>query len=86
MKAACAQVVEEGVPPRWVDETLRESDERRAQHDRAGRAEAARSDAAVVRRRADSETALVVAKAAKMTADKKVAGEHRRTASGEIDP
>ena len=43
-----AQVVEEGVPPRWVDETSRESDERRAQHGRAGRAEAARIDAVVL--------------------------------------
>ena len=35
-----AQVVEEGVPPRWVDETLRdlEHGERRAQHGRAGQA------------------------------------------------
>ena len=80
LKAAQVTVVEEGVPPRcnWVDETSRESDERRAQHGHAGRAEATRSDAAVLRRRA--EAALVVAKAAKMTADEKVAAERRRTA------
>ena len=48
-----AQVEEESVPPRWVDETSREHGERRAQHDHAGRAEADRSDAAVLRQRAD---------------------------------
>jgi hypothetical protein len=77
-----AQVVEEGVPPRWVDETSRESDERRAQHDRAGQAEAARIDAAVLMRRA--EAALVVAKAAKMTADEKVTADRRRTARAAV--
>ena len=71
------QVVEEGVPPRWVDETSREHGERRAQHDRAGRAEADRSDATVLRRRA--EAALVVAKAAKAAADAKVAAERKKT-------
>ena len=56
MKAA--QGVEEGVPPRWVNETSRGRSDRRAQYGRAGQAEAARSDAAVVRLRA--EEALVV--------------------------
>ena len=58
--------------------------ERRAQHGCAGpcagQAEAGRADAAVLRRSRRAETALVVAKAAKMAAHEKVAAERRGTA------